>query len=253
MAYELNGLGSADANGGSDNPVCFKLQSDRTGHGYRRMSYRPSLQQTASGIYIQLFGGADVNSPSVQAYMEWILNRYRYTDLDSMGNSWPGQSHGYYLWSSFKAMELIRASGIAPDPRQYRSGRLGYARRGRRAGVRGPRSAQGPGVDATAPQLRPGRCRLLRRDLAPRRRSTSTMRTRSWCTSASTAPCRSTAATATSPATAHRAAGKASTSRPTSCWCCSVRWAAPASTPTATAFATRTTTARSAESRPGRS
>ena len=108
-AYELNGLAT-----GSDNASCNVLSATERGHGYRRTGFKPSLQQTASGIYIQLFGGADVNTPSVQAYMEWILNRYRYTDLDNLGNSWASASHGYYLWSSFKAMELIRGSGVAP-------------------------------------------------------------------------------------------------------------------------------------------
>ena len=48
--------------------------------------------------------------------MEWVKNHYRYTDLDNMGNSWPTNSHGYYLWSSFKGMELIRQSGVAVNP-----------------------------------------------------------------------------------------------------------------------------------------
>ena len=44
------------------------LTATERGHGYNasRISgrIRPSLQQTASGIYIQLFGGANVNSPA---------------------------------------------------------------------------------------------------------------------------------------------------------------------------------------------
>jgi hypothetical protein len=78
-------------------------------------SYAPSLQQTASGIYIQLFGGSNVNTAMVQRYMQWVRNRYRWQDLDSLGNSWPGSSYWYYLWSSFKGMELIRQSGVAVD------------------------------------------------------------------------------------------------------------------------------------------
>ena len=99
---------------GGDNAGCNVLTATERGHGYhpKNEGYNPSLQQTASGIYIQLFGGADVNTPNVQAYMEWLRNRYRYTDLDSLGNSWPTLSYGYYLWSSFKAMELIRQSGV---------------------------------------------------------------------------------------------------------------------------------------------
>ncbi len=112
QAYELN------AGTGSDNGSCGVLTATERGHGYHTPSegYNPSLQQTASGVYIQLFGGSNVNTPMVQHYMEWIKNRYRYTDLDSMGNSWPVLSWSYYMWSSFKGMELIRQAGIAPLP-----------------------------------------------------------------------------------------------------------------------------------------
>ncbi len=108
-----------NADTGSDNVNCNVLSATERGHGYN-VGYNPSMQQTASGIYIQLFGGSNVNTPAVQQYMEWLRNRYRWQDLDSMGNSWPGPSWGYYLWSSFKAMELIRQSGIAPA-----AGRIG--------------------------------------------------------------------------------------------------------------------------------
>jgi hypothetical protein len=108
QAYELNGLP------GSDNGNCATLSATEKGHGYNAKFYNPSLQQTASGVYIQLFGGANVNSAGVQQYLEWMRNRYRWQDLDNLGNFWSGSSWSYYLWSSFKAMELIRRSGIAP-------------------------------------------------------------------------------------------------------------------------------------------
>lgn len=111
LAYELN------AATGSDNASCGVLTASERGHGYNSNAssgYLPSLQQTASGIYIQLFGGANVNSPVVQQYMQWVRNRYRWQDLDNLGNFWPTLSWGYYLWSSFKGMELIRQSNIAP-------------------------------------------------------------------------------------------------------------------------------------------
>ena len=84
-------LYAASTGTGSDNASCNVLSASERGHGYHSPAegYKPSLQQTASGIYIQLFGGSDVNSPGVQHYMEWVKNRYRYQDLDSMGNSWP--------------------------------------------------------------------------------------------------------------------------------------------------------------------
>ncbi len=105
----------ANAATGSDNGSCFAVSATERGHGYhpRSEGYYPSLQQTASGVYIQLFGGADVNDPNVQHYMEWNKNHYRYSDLDSMGNAWPSNSYGYYLWSSFKGMEVIRQMGTA--------------------------------------------------------------------------------------------------------------------------------------------
>jgi len=109
QAYELNAVT------GSDNANCRILSDTERGHGYRT-GYVPSLQQTASGVYIQLFGGANVNTPMVQNYMEWLLYRYRWQDLDSLGNSWSGSSYWYYLWSSFKGAELMRLSGIAPNP-----------------------------------------------------------------------------------------------------------------------------------------
>jgi hypothetical protein len=111
-AYEAN------AATGSDNSSCDVLTPTERGHGYNSFAtsgYRPSLQQTASGIYIQLFGGANVNTPMVQNYLEWLRNRYRWQDLDNLGNFWPDLSWSYYMWSSFKGMELIRQSGIAPN------------------------------------------------------------------------------------------------------------------------------------------
>lgn len=106
-AYEANGRTGGDITG------CNVLTATERGHGYTADSDLPSLQQTASGIYLQLFGGANVNSPSIQAYLEWLRNRYRWQNLD--GGAWNSQSYAYYLWSSFKGLELIRQSGINPD------------------------------------------------------------------------------------------------------------------------------------------
>ena len=86
-AYELN------AYVGSDNANCFTLTATERGAGYNAQfgsvgGYRPSLQQTASGIYIQLFGGANVNTPALQNYLEWVRNRYRcriWTALGTVG------------------------------------------------------------------------------------------------------------------------------------------------------------------------
>jgi hypothetical protein len=109
QAYELN------ARSGSDNPSCGNLSATERGHGYQS-TYNPSLAQTGSGVYIQLFGGANLNTPNVQAYTEWLRNHYRWQDLDNLGNSWSSVTYWYYLWSSFKGMEFIRQSGIVANP-----------------------------------------------------------------------------------------------------------------------------------------
>jgi hypothetical protein len=92
------------------------------GHGYHSPSenYAPSLQQTASGMFVQLLGGSNINSAMVQGYMRWIYDHYRYTDIGGANgagdlyNSWP-YSYFYYLWSSFKGIEFIAQKGIGPN------------------------------------------------------------------------------------------------------------------------------------------
>ena len=56
-----------NAKAGSDNAGCGVVTPTERGIGYQATGYNPSLQQTASGIYIQLFGGANVNDPSAAA------------------------------------------------------------------------------------------------------------------------------------------------------------------------------------------
>jgi hypothetical protein len=114
--YANYGAAAANnGNTGSDNPSCSVIDDFERGHGYRATtSYRPSLQQTASGTWVQILGGSNVNDTGVQQYLRWLRNHYRWQNLDSMGNSWAGLSYWYYLWSSFKALEFIEDSGIAP-------------------------------------------------------------------------------------------------------------------------------------------
>jgi hypothetical protein len=88
---------------------------DEKGHGYNRGDLN-SLQQTASGTWSQLVGGADLNDPDVQAYLTWLYNRYRYTDLGGASGGWGGLSEWYFLWSFSKAMVFIESSGVVPNP-----------------------------------------------------------------------------------------------------------------------------------------
>lgn len=116
--YVLNAKPGSDTNTAACPNV---LEATEAGHGYQTggsvgAGYVPSLQQTASGLWVQLLGGSNVNSAGVQQYIRWIRNRYRYDEFYSvgLGNSWPHYSYFYYLFSSFKGQELIQQSGVAP-------------------------------------------------------------------------------------------------------------------------------------------
>ena len=127
---------------GSDNSSCGIIEDSEKGHGYR-FGNVPSLQQTASGLWVQMLGGATVNDNSVQAYLRWLRNHYRWQDLDSMGNSWPYYSYWYYMWSAMKGLLTISEGGVAPLP-----GNLGADAYGKLA----------PDVDPNTADARPGTC-----------------------------------------------------------------------------------------------
>ncbi len=98
-----------------DGGTADTLSGTERGHGYNRNN-PASLQQTASGTWIQLAGGADVNDPSVQAYLEWMRNRYGYTNGNANANGGWGTSSYYYMWSATKAMAFMESSGVSPAP-----------------------------------------------------------------------------------------------------------------------------------------
>ena len=106
-AYVRNGVA------GQDFAICGTLPNEK-GHGYNTGNQN-SIQQTASGTWIQLVGGAGVNDPNVQAYLRWLRNRYRHTADSNAMAGW-SSSHWYYMWSFSKAMEFIARSGVAPLP-----------------------------------------------------------------------------------------------------------------------------------------
>jgi len=72
-----------------------------------------SLQQTSSGLWIQLVGGADLNDESIQGYMRWLQLRYQYTRMhhDAGKNS---IYYYYYFWSFAKSMGFIEEAPVAP-------------------------------------------------------------------------------------------------------------------------------------------
>jgi hypothetical protein len=108
-AYQRNGIPDFNNLSGG----CSISAPNEKGHGYNAGSTN-TLQQTGSGTWIQLVGGATVNDADVQAYLRWLLNRYNYDGQRSEPYEfWP--SYWYYLWTTAKAFEFI-ASGppVAP-------------------------------------------------------------------------------------------------------------------------------------------
>jgi hypothetical protein len=111
MATESKNAYEANKMAGSFNGI-----TPEAGHGYNAGN-SPSRQQTASGMWIQLVGGSDLNDADFQQYLRWTLNRYRYTNnSDSSANGGWTQSHYYYLWSSSKAYAFIDQALMTPSP-----------------------------------------------------------------------------------------------------------------------------------------
>lgn len=113
-AYERNGTA-----GGA---CTATTPTNEKGHGYNAGSNN-SIQQTASGLWIQLVGGSSLNNPNVQGYLRWLQNRFRWDDIYAGGvdDSWY-DSYWYYLWSSFKAFQFLADSKAVPN-----AGNIGVA------------------------------------------------------------------------------------------------------------------------------
>jgi hypothetical protein len=110
----LNQMTALTAQGYRTGGVADGLTPGERGHGYNR-GYASSYQQTASGLWSQVIGGADLNDGSVQAYLSWLRNHYKFTTIDPYYNSWM-ESYFYYLWSSSKAYTFLDDSGVQPAP-----------------------------------------------------------------------------------------------------------------------------------------
>ena len=108
QAYERNGTPGGGCT--ATPPVGEK------GHGYNAGSSN-SIQQTASGLWIQLGGGSSLNNANVQSYLRWLQNRYRWDNISVEGiDAFWGASYWYYLWSSFKAYQFLVDSKASPNP-----------------------------------------------------------------------------------------------------------------------------------------
>lgn len=103
-------------------PGGFPLSAGEFGAGYNPGSCA-TFQQTGSGVWIQLVGGANLNSGGVQSYLAWLRNRYNYTDNN--GNDWGNTSYGYGLWSTSKGLAFLDDGGLTPNPGNLASADLG--------------------------------------------------------------------------------------------------------------------------------
>jgi hypothetical protein len=117
VAYQRNGVaGDYDSYYGyAPGTYACGVLPDEKGHGYNAGNPN-SIQQTASGTWIQLVGGANLNDPDVQAYLTWLRNRYHHLWVNDGVDGFWGISHWYYMWSFSKALEFLAASGVAPNP-----------------------------------------------------------------------------------------------------------------------------------------
>lgn len=117
-AYERNGTAGGAC-------TADPQPANEKGHGYNAGSEN-SIQQTASGLWVQLVGGAGLNWPGTQGYLRWLQNRYRWDNTSTAGvaGGW-SQSYWYYLWSSFKAYQFLVDSRAVPSAGNIGVGDIG--------------------------------------------------------------------------------------------------------------------------------
>ncbi|MBU0553005.1 hypothetical protein KKF91_05375, partial [Myxococcota bacterium] len=96
------------------------LANGEMGHGYRAGGGATD-QQTASGLWCQLIGGADIHDASVQSYLRYLYQHYSYVNP-------AGAVHYYFMWSSSKAFEMLESSGLEPNAGQLGTLNLGTLR-----------------------------------------------------------------------------------------------------------------------------
>lgn len=108
--FELNGSpGALDGQ-------CRLLTDTERGHGYVAGDTPPAIQQTVAALQVQLLGGADLRTPTVQSYLEWLRNRYRWQDLVGVGGAYSSLAYWYYAWALTATLSFIESSGDRPPP-----------------------------------------------------------------------------------------------------------------------------------------
>ena len=148
----LDAATRACGQGYANNGRADGLTGDERGHGYRAGGYESSYQQTASGLWGQIIGGSDLNNPSVQGYLHWLVNRYAYTTTAGANGGWANSYH-YYLWSSAKAYTYIEDSAVAAAPGNLSTANLGTLAPGDAPGFGARQVHRDPTTDPRLPSL----------------------------------------------------------------------------------------------------
>ncbi|MSP73939.1 MAG: hypothetical protein EXR76_17540, partial [Myxococcales bacterium] len=100
------------------------LTGTEVGHGYNQGDVN-SIQQSSAGIWIQMAGGATLNDPSVQSYLEWVRNRYLYSPWPLALSGGQSKSQYYDLWASSKAFNFVEDSGVVALGANFDTGDIG--------------------------------------------------------------------------------------------------------------------------------
>jgi hypothetical protein len=104
-----NGARQAYATGQNAGPA-----ANEGGWGYQVPGSPTSLQQTGSGLWVTVLGGADINDAAVQKGLHWEQNRYNYQDINAFGDGWQSLSYGYFLFSTSKAYSAFEEQNTPP-------------------------------------------------------------------------------------------------------------------------------------------
>jgi MYXO-CTERM domain-containing protein len=150
-AATLQALVERTRRGYANNGQAGELGGGERGHGYNA-GMVSSYQQTASGLWGQIIGGADLNDPSVQGYLRWLYHRYSYSTTANANGGWQASYH-YYMWSSAKAYTFIEDSGVLPAAGNLNTANLGTLPPGDGPGFGGRQLHRDPNTDARVPSL----------------------------------------------------------------------------------------------------
>lgn len=99
------------------------MSVEERGHKYVLAEPDNSLQQTASGLWIQQVGGEALNDDSVQGYLQWIRHRYQYETFNFHAGR--TEAYYYYFWSLSKGLAFLEGSEVAAQAGNLSTANIG--------------------------------------------------------------------------------------------------------------------------------